>query len=553
MSALAKVLSQLPRWFFLSLRFAVISLLWCLVPVATMADELDVGRQIYEKGILPNGQLLAGVRAGDQQVVGQEAACANCHRPSGMGGLEGSTFMPPITVDFLFRPEKHALAVTDPSQPMGLTISDHSYSDSGLVNLLINGINYNGRPLTMVMPRYQLDAEAMKSLLGYLHQLSAAPSPGLGPDNELHFATVFTPEVDEKTKAMVKAEINAFVQQHNSNMSTAQRHRRIGFDRLRTTNYPWVFHFWDLKGEPYNWLTQLEANYSQQPVFALVGGVSFQAVDPVQAFCEKNKTPCLLRSVLSSGNASERYSLYYSRGMALDASLFATGLKSGVIKKPAQVLQFMSPDALGEGISTDLGERLKPLNIPEKRLALTKENLPTIRKQLQSLKAKDLVVCWCDQADLDRLGKVHLPKSARIYFSGSLLMMKSGFNEFTRPWQSARMIYPYELPDKRLRQMSTFYSWVASQRFEPINEVIQSDTYFSMLILQEALAEMVDNLYKDYLVERVENIFGMSYDFWGIYSRPSLGPVQRYANTSGYITKFLKKRWVPDSDRIVEE
>jgi hypothetical protein len=74
-----------------------------------------------------------------------------------------------------------------------------------------------------------------------------------------------------------------------------------------------------------------------------------------------------------------------------------------------------------------------------------------------------------------------------------------------------------------------------------------------MLILQEAIAEMVENHYKDYLLERVEGIFGMSYDFWGIYSRPSLGPGQRYANRSGYITKFDGKQWVPDSDRIVEE
>lgn len=536
----------------MSIRISLILLFWFLVPLASISAEFDVGRQIYEKGILPNGKLLSGIRAGDQQVVGQDAACANCHRSSGMGGMEGTTFMPPISADFLFRPEKHALAVTNPSQPMGLTISDHSYSDSTLVNIITNGINYSGRTVNMVMPRYELDSEAMKSLVDYLHQLSSTPSPGLSAD-ALHFATVFTPEVDEKTKQIVKAEINAFVLQHNSNMSTAQRHRRIGFDRLRQNNYPWVFHFWELKGDSSSWITQLDAFYSQQPVFALVSGVSFQSADPVQEFCEKNKTPCLLRSVLYTPTQSGPYSQYFSRGMGLDAALLSTGLKTGVIKKPSHVLQIMSPDILGERISTDLGERLRVLNISEESISLTKENVPNILKKLHSLDSKELVVCWCDQYDLDRLGKVQLPKHARIYFSGSLLMMKSGLKEFAPPWQAARLIYPYELPDKRLRQMSSFYSWVASHRFDAINEVIQSDTYLAMLVLQEAIAEMVDNLYKDYLVERVENIFGMSYDFWGIYSRPSLGPVQRYANRSGYITKFVNKRWVPDTDRIVEE
>ena len=536
----------------MSIRFTVIPLLWLLVTFATVGDELDVGRQIYEYGVLPNGKFLTGVGAGGQQVVGQEAACANCHRTSGMGGVEGTTFMPPISADFLFNPEKHALAVTDPSQPMGITISDHSYSDSSLVNLITTGINYNGRTVNMAMPRYQLDDESMKSLVDYLHKLSSTPSPGVTAD-ELHFATVFTPEVDEKTKQIVKAEIDAFVLQHNSNMSTAQRHRRIGFDRLRQTRSLWTFHFWDLKGESSSWMAQLDAYYSQQPVFAFVSGVSFQSADPVQEFCEKNKTPCLFRSVLYPPNTSGIYSMYFSRGMGLDVSLFATGLKTGVIKKPSHVLQLMSPDALGERVTTDLGSRLQAMNIPEARIALTKENLPNIRQKLQSLKPKELLVCWCEQSDLDRLGRVHIPKNSRIYFSGSLMMMKSGLKQFTTPWQTARLIYPYELPDKRLRQLSSFYSWVTGHRFEPLNEVIQSDAYFTMLVLQEAIAEMVDNLYKDYLLERVEGIFGMSYDFWGMYSRPSLAPGQRYANRSGYITKFDGKQWVPDTARIVEE
>ena len=75
----------------------------------------------------------------------------------------------------------------------------------------------------------------------------------------------------------------------------------------------------------------------------------------------------------------------------------------------------------------------------------------------------------------------------------------------------------------------------------------------SLVSEEEVLAELVNNRYKDYLLERTEMIFGMSYDFWGMYSRPSLGTLQRYANKSGYITKFVKNRWVPESARIIAE
>lgn len=533
-------------------KFTLVALFVFHFPSVVFGDDLTVGKQLYEKGILPNGAPLVGIGASGLTLSGQEAACANCHRLSGMGGVEGKAFMPPIASHFLFNPREPALAVTDPSHPMGITVKSHAYGDDNLTSMIRTGINFEGRTVNPVMPRYALDDVAMKSLVAYLHQLSATPSTGVTP-GELHFATVFTPEVDESTKRLIKNDIEAFVQQHNSNMSTAKRHRRIGFDRLRRETSNWVFHFWELKGESSTWTNQLEDYYKQQPVFALVSGVSFAPADSVHDFCENHQTPCLFRSVLFSAQTTSRYNLYFSKGMSLDAHLLATGLKSGVIKKPKHVIQIHSENVLGERVNAELGNRLDSLNITHHNMVLNADNLSVVRQTLHSLKSTDLVVCWCDQTDIDALGKISLPKEARIYFSGSLLMMKNGFKQFTGNWQKARLIYPYELPEKRLRQLSSFYSWVIGNQFKPVNEVLQSDTYISLLILQETIAEMVDNLYKDYLVERVENIMGMGFDYWGMYSRPSLGPVERYANRSGYIVKFTAKQLVAESDRIVEE
>ncbi len=529
-----------------------IVLLFFFVSASVHADDLEIGRKIYEQGILPSGKYLTGTGSGGQEVIGQEAACANCHHKSGMGGVEGKIFIPPISANFLFHPEIHSLAVTDPSQPMGITISDHSYTDSSLETLLTKGLNYKGLPLNNIMPRYQLDVHSTRYLLDYLHKLSSVPSEGV-TSSEQHFATVFTPEVDDKTKQLLKSEIDAFVFQHNSNMSISQRHRRIGFERFSTVNLPWVFHYWDLKGDQSTWTSQLEGFYKKQPVFAFVAGVSFQDIDPIQEFCDRFKTPCLFRSVLYPPDQLGLYSVYFSNGLGLDSAILSTGLKTGVIKKPKHVYQIMSADAIGDRITNDFGNRLQELNITESRLPLTQENMPVVRKTLSRVNSNELVICWCDQFDLQHIGKIRLPKEANVYFSGSLLMMKSGVKGLPASWKSARLIYPYEEPDKRQKQLSSFYSWVTGHHFEASNEVLQSDTYISLIILQEVLAELVNNRYKDYLLERTEMIFGMSYDFWGMYSRPSLGTLQRYANKSGYITKFVKNRWVPESARIIAE
>ncbi len=530
----------------------LIVLLGFLLSFVSFADEIEQGRQIYDKGILPNGEPLIGVGANDYNVVGKDAACANCHRYSGMGGVEGKTLMPPISANFLFASTKHPFAVTDPSHPMGITTKDHTYTDSTLANVISTGTNDKGRELTMVMPRYKLDKEAMSSLVAYLHQLSLTQSTGVVP-GELHFATVFTPEVDEQTKQIVKTEIETFVIQHNDTMSNAQSHRSFGFDRLRINNYEWKFHFWELKGDPDTWESQLEDFNKQQAVFALVSGVSYQAADPVHEFCETHETPCLLRSELYASNNAGRYNLYFSKGLGLDANLFSTALKKSVIKKPSNVIQIFTPDSVGETVSKELSLKLKDQNIPDETIEFSEDDLSDISERFAKLGPDEIVFCWCEQADLDKLGTIHIPEQAKVYLSGSLLIMKSGAKELKDPWKNARVIYPFEIPSTRIKQLKSFYNWIVGHKFEASKEVIQSDVYFSMLILQEAVAQMVENLYKDYLVERVENIFGMDLQFWGSYARPGLSPAQRFANRSGYITKFDGQMFVPDSDRIIEE
>src|ERR1700756_2077706 len=49
------------------------------------AAGLDPGEVLYMQGVLPSGAPLTGERDQDTRVTGADAACAKCHRRSGLG------------------------------------------------------------------------------------------------------------------------------------------------------------------------------------------------------------------------------------------------------------------------------------------------------------------------------------------------------------------------------------------------------------------------------------------------------------------------------------
>ena len=63
-----------------------------------------VGEAIYLKGVLGSGETLTATRPDTEPMTGEQAACVNCHRRSGLGSKEARSIIPPITGQFLFHP-----------------------------------------------------------------------------------------------------------------------------------------------------------------------------------------------------------------------------------------------------------------------------------------------------------------------------------------------------------------------------------------------------------------------------------------------------------------
>ena len=118
-------------------------------------DPVEAGRQLYQEGRLGDASALRGVRGNGVEVQGEAAACVGCHRPSGMGSVEGDVQIRPITGRYLFADGKDRhYAVMDPRVGKQLNEDRPVYTTDSLARAVREGIGSDGRVLNPMMPRY---------------------------------------------------------------------------------------------------------------------------------------------------------------------------------------------------------------------------------------------------------------------------------------------------------------------------------------------------------------------------------------------------------------
>jgi len=284
------------------------------------------GETIYRNGILPSGQSLTAIVAGDIEVSGKQFSCMNCHGRSGMGTIEGNYIVPPIAGKLLF---------TDANQPVR-----SAYNNSSLATLLREGINPDGKAIDPLMPRFIINDEQVSVLANYLARLSSEIAPGIN-DTTIHLATIVTDGVDANLATAVASVLQRFVIEKNRQTRLeAQRPNRGKRPELRSASLfrNWSLDVWHLKGRASTWKKQLENYYNRQPVFALLGGLTMQSWQPIGEFCELNQIPCMFPSVNVSGaKEGDFYTYHFSRGIELEADLVANYLDENPAQKLNQI------------------------------------------------------------------------------------------------------------------------------------------------------------------------------------------------------------------------
>jgi hypothetical protein len=500
------------------------------------ADASSAGETLYRRGLLPSGKPVLATREANGSLEGADGACVNCHRRSGLGSSEGLITIPPIASQYLFVPRGKSL------EELGIPFVDTArldrepYTDATLARAIREGIGGNGRALNYLMPRYQIDDAAMAELITYLKGMKLGPQPGVTP-SVLHFATIITPDADRVKRDGMLAVMNQYFLDKNNAVARTKAPTLYSSHRMMfRVERRWQLHVWELTGAPATWETQLRQHLAAEPVLAVISGLAGSNWEPVQRFCEEQSLPCLFPNVEApAGHDDDFYSLYFSRGVLLEAQLIAQRLQESHEPTRRLVQVFRAAD-VGElaahalrAATVSSGEQIvdRPLKAP----GSAKE----LNAALQDLGSGDTLVLWLRPEDLESLHSVP-PKASGIWISGEM----GGLEQSPLPpsWRdAARMAYPVDLPGKRVVRVDYALGWFRIRKIPVVSPRVQADTYLACGLLSETLNHMVDAFVRDYLIERIE----MALDhraLTGYYPRLSLAPGQRFASKGGYIVRF---------------
>ena len=537
------------------------------------ASLVEIGRRIYQEGIVETGELLRGESAAHVTFTGKQAACIRCHRKSGLGTSEGNNTVRPITGTYLFLPpESDGRSNTDATEQTPLRQralsrqgeSRAAYTQATFARSLRDGVNSAGQSMDRLMPRYALNDKEVAALAAYLKTLAAHPDPGVD-QTTIHFATVIMPGVDPRQSQAMLDVLKAFVAGMNSETRSEVRRRTVATEPMYLSYRKWSLHVWTLTGPAEGWKAQLEQLYQQQPVFAVISGIGGANWQPMHEFCEQQEIPCLFPNSDLPVTDGGYYSFYFSRGMALEAEVLAQYLsrvpsqreiganldQKGVIMQvfrkddsrgvqAAQVFRSTmqkSKERVPEnqtGVGVDIVDGLLPANLTEESW-----------RQMLADRHPQTLVLWVGKDDLMKLGSWVVGASAakQIYLSASMLggdiARNPSFlgNNFNKSLDSIRLVYPFELSNRKARHMQRTRLWLKSKNIALTDERVQASTYFAATVAGDTVSHLLSNFSRDYFIELVEHMVGRSLAT-SVYPPLSLGPGQRFASRGAYLVRY---------------
>lgn len=528
------------------------------------------GERIYRMGIDPAGRPIQAASQGDVLLSGSRAACISCHRPSGLGSAEGGYYVPPINAPILFAPRKLDRRRLYPEffyqvQPDSFTNRLNqprmrpAYSEATLAKALRDGVDPAGHQLAAIMPRYRLTDRDIAVLAAYLHTLSAQVGPGVDA-RDIQFATVFSANVAPAERQAILGTMRAYVEWHN--MFLDKNLARPGFSAYGGSQFlpvdrRWVLSVWVLKGKASTWGAQLDAQYLKHPVFALIGGKVDGSWREPARYCDANRLPCLFPDTPLPAWPIRPYSytVYFSAGLILQARV-AAQFAGNLAKEGGQVVQIVAADAFGHVPGRQFEHAFAAGGHSLSRPTVVYHDPEDLAATLAATAhlGKCVLVIWPGsdvQSAMRVLAKADLPDALIVLPSRAIPAARA----IVRGPLAAhfRFVDPYELdPGKHPKSYET-RGWLHARRLGTDHIRLRFKAYYLMSLLDGAMFEMSNDLYRDYLLERLEDESQKDLDP-GMYPRLSFGPGERVAVKAAEVVKFSSDRGtalVPVSNWIV--
>ena len=499
---------MIPKFISTLLSLTLLASLPAVAQTTADTDAVAVGRRIYLEGVLPDGQALRGVRLDTGAVAGSTAACVNCHRPSGLGQVEGTVGVPPISGPALFGGAEPVIVRMDSLFDRGFSVPHPPYDQAAFAAAIRDGRHQSGRAMHALMPRYTLSDAQLQAVSSYLKTLSSAPSPAVSAES-IHIATVITPDVSPERRKAFLSTMTTLLNQSNINVKSSHRQKMVSaIERRLGTRRKLALDVWELSGPSATWGEQLKRRQQENPVFAILSGLSQHDWLPVQDFCETSHVACWFPSVdlVPTGAAQGKFSLYFSAGIDLEAAVIANKLAHA----HGRTVQLVADDPVARGGAAALRQALADNKSTDGR-DVTDINLVSdatgISKALAGLGKQDTLVLWLKPTDLVSLAKMEAVK-ASVYVSATL----GGGDQVDLPKAlrgQALLVQPLEVEHMRNFNLERTNKWLNAMRIPVVDQRMQSEVYFATRALITIVHGMLNNLHTEYLIERAEATLSM--------------------------------------------
>jgi mono/diheme cytochrome c family protein len=515
-------------------------------------DAVGLGRRLYLLGIDSYGEEVVAESASGQRVMGPQARCVTCHRPSGFGSSEGGVYAPPVTGPILFQPrqlDRNRLfpAMFEQVQPPGYVNRIHqphmrpAYTTASLGTLLRTGEDPSGASMS-TMPHYALTENDVTALAAYLATLSAMPAPGVD-DQRIHFATIVTDTLPPARKEAVVNTIAAYFKW--TNQHAAGDRSRPNFSPLYRSDFvssyrEWVLDVWQLTGSQATWRAQLETYLAAQPVFAAIGGLVDGPWREIGHFCDIQRLPCLfpVNDLPTQDDGTNIYSVHFSAGLMLEARAMVAFL-SGRRPEIRTIRQIAGRGPSGSEPAATLAAELAR-RIPNAWV----ETVPVPddggwdAALAVSAGPVDALVIWPGQDPEDAVRAIQRrsPTSTIVLLaSPATSAAQSGFSGALA--ERVMLMHPTELPTVVNPLSFRVRGWLHARGLAIDEPELQFKTYYALSVLDAAMSHLLLDFQRDYLIEWVEHEAEGNLNP-GIYPTLSLGPQQRHASRGTYVVKL---------------
>lgn len=530
-------------------RNTTISLVFLSLSIgSTFADDPEqasilAGKNIYMHGKLSSGDDVIATTVGDVRLSGEQSACVNCHRHSGLGSIEGSTFAPPITGEILFSEEKiKAHRYQLPTKETPSALDRPAYTENSLKITLMTGIDINGKPLEPLMPRYVFAENEYKNLYAYLNSLSIN-NAGV-TDTTINIATIIDESVDPAKARTMLNTLDRYISDLNS-----ETRREVERAEQAPIQKEWSYqgyrkvklHAWRLTGKTDTWQQQLNNFYDRTPVFAVVSGISNDSWNSIDEFCNFKEVPCILPNTKTPGySANNFYTLYFNAGPYNDASVIARYFQNKAIdyNEEDNILQLYDSSSYSN-IATDTLYEAITSNGKHNISSVSLETIKIKNDITQHVTGKNTtLIIWSEKLDSSIIDTIsdNKNKISSVFIPYFLARSNETRAMLDNIGVEVLTSYPYVKPSSEPRATIRSSAWGRSRNIDMTEKAVFTDTFTAIKLLMNAIKHARSNFNRAYIIELMEHKLDKAL-LTGMYPKLTIGPGQRYASRGGYIMK----------------